>query len=118
MMLHACRIFGFLQETNIYIKPNFTASYLEEIPRVALIPFMNPDFTFRKQFAKELNQKLQDVVNSKSDDFKHMYPCITDDFQFHVLVSKTTERMTFQHAKITTSILLVNVAIFFRKLLL
>jgi hypothetical protein len=103
------RIFGFLQETNIYITPNFTASSLEEIVRVALIPFMNPDLTFRKGFAKELNQKLQDIVDSKSDDFKNKYPCIIDDFQFDVLVSKTTERMTFQHAKIsTTSILLVE----------
>lgn len=34
-------ILGFLQENRMFIKPNFTQSSLEEIVRVAVIPFMN-----------------------------------------------------------------------------
>jgi uncharacterized coiled-coil protein SlyX len=102
------RILSFLKENRIYIKPNFTKSSLEEIVRVAIIPFMNSDITFRQGFSTELNQKLQEVVNWKDDDFKHKYPCINDDFAFDVVVSKTEERMTFQKETIATFILLVE----------
>jgi uncharacterized coiled-coil protein SlyX len=102
------RILSYLQANRIYIKPNFTKSSLEEIVRVAMIPFMHSNITFRQGFSNELNQKLQAVVNWKDDDFKHKYPCINDDFHFDVVVSKSDERMTFQNQTINTFILLVE----------
>jgi hypothetical protein len=102
------RILPFLQQNKIYIKPNYTASSLEEIVRVAVIPFMNQDSTFRKGFSMELNQTLQQVVNLKDAEFKERYPCINDVFKFDVIVSKSYERMTFQKQKVATFILLVE----------
>jgi hypothetical protein len=96
------RIQSFLQENRIYIKPNFTKSSLEEIVRVAVIPFLNSDITFRQGFSNELNNKLQEVVNWKDDDFKHKHPCINNDFKFDVVVSKSTEWMIFQKENIST----------------
>jgi hypothetical protein len=116
LMLHSAvrfvelrnRILPFLQKNHIHLKPNYTASSLEEIVRVAVIPFMNQDSTFRKGFSLELNQKLQQVVNLKNAEFKERYPCINEDFKFDVIVSKSHERMTFQKQKVSTFILLVE----------
>lgn len=102
------KIWGFLQENQMYIKHNHTGASLEEIVRVALIPFVNPDITFRKGFTAELNQKLQTVVNLKNDEFKKRFPCITNDFKFDVVVCRTNERMKFKHQSTSTSILLVE----------
>jgi hypothetical protein len=102
------RILPFLEKNRIFIKPNFTESSLEEIVRVAIIPFMHHKTTFRKGFSGELNEKLQEVVNVKNAEFKQRYPCINEAFKFEVIVSKTKESMTFQRETVSTSILLVE----------
>jgi hypothetical protein len=101
-------IIGFLQANKTHMYANFTASSLEEILRVAVLPNIHPEITFRKGFAKDLNKTLQDVVNVKNDEFKQRFPCITDEFKFDVIVSRVKEKMMFQKSRIGTTILLVE----------
>ena len=103
------RIFRFLEANSIFLKPNFSETSLEEIVRVAIIPFMHPDITFRKGLAEALKAKLHAVLQIKTDEFKSRYPCLsTADFKFDVIVSKTREQVEFQRASVSTSILLVE----------
>jgi hypothetical protein len=98
----------FLKENTMWFTANFTASSIEEIVRVAVIPFMNPEVTFRKGFSEELGRSLQAVVNLKDDEFKSRHPCITDSFKFDVVVSIFNERMKFKKTSVSTPILLVE----------
>ena len=100
-------ILPFLRTNQIFLTPNYSSSSLEEIVRVAAIPFMNPDVTFRKGFSAELNIKLQAVLNVKNAEFKSRYPCINEDFRFDVLVSKEKEKMHFKNASVSCPILMV-----------
>jgi hypothetical protein len=77
----------FLKANTMWFTANFTASSIEEIVRVAVIPFMQPEVTFRKGFAEELGRSLQDVLNLKDAEFKARHPCIKEDFQFDIVVS-------------------------------
>jgi hypothetical protein len=101
-------ILPFLMGNRIFLNVNSTASSIEDIVRVAVIPFMNPDVTFRKGFSAELNSKLQAVVNAKNDEFKARYFCIKDDFKFDIVVSKVNEKMRSGKRSPTVPILMVE----------
>jgi hypothetical protein len=105
--LHS-RIRQFLMTNKVFIKPNHSATSLEEIVRVAVIPFVHPDVTFRKGFSAELNVKLQDVVNVKNSEFKSRYPCITADFRIEVLVRTGQQQMRFKRGSVSCPILMVE----------
>jgi hypothetical protein len=73
-----------------------------------VIPFLHPDVTYRTGFTEELNASLQQVLNLKNDEFKSHYPCVKEDFQFDVVVSRYKEHVRVKRASVSTPILVVE----------
>jgi hypothetical protein len=101
-------ILEWLKEQRMFLSVNSTSSSIEEIFRIAVIPFLNPAITYRTGFTEELNANLQSVLNIKNEEFKSRYPCIKEDFKFDVVVSQYTERLRFKRASVATPILVVE----------
>jgi hypothetical protein len=81
---------AWLKEQRMFLSVNTTASSLEEIFRIAVIPFLNPELTYRTGFTEDLNASLHTVLNIKNDEFKARYSCIKEDLKFDVVVSRHT----------------------------